>query len=116
MAVKPAPDCRTCGACCVGGYDDGAGFADVLPVDAARMSRHVRLQLVRGPRFGVADDSQSLATQYVMTEELGAVCRYLAGTPGSRVSCRIYETRPRACSSFTPGGKSCREARRELGL
>lgn len=114
--MKPPPDCRTCGACCVGGYDDGAGFASVLPTDAAKMSRHVRLQLVRGPRFGVADDSPSMATAYVMTEECGAVCRYLAGTPGKRVFCRIYETRPSACREFTPGGKACRAYRQELGL
>lgn len=108
------PDCRTCGACCLGGYDDGMGFATVTEADHARMSARTRRRLVViDHRFS---DVPSRATPYVMTEDVGAVCAFLRGTPGRRVSCRIYETRPDVCRSWKPGSMGCREARRELGL
>lgn len=89
-------DCRTCGACCVGGYDHGEGFADVTAADVVRMSRRARRRLVES-RYA---DQTRLATPDRMTDEYGGVCDFLRGTPARRCSCAIYETRPSACSRF----------------
>ena len=118
MTAQPAVTasyCRSCGACCVGGYDDGAGYATVTPRDLVRMSRHVRRQLVTIDH-GAFADAPSMATPVEMTEEFGGICEFLRGTPGRRCSCRIYESRPEVCRSYAPGGESCLRARRELGL
>lgn len=90
--------------------DDGFGHADCTTVDVARMSRQVRNQLV------VIRGSDTRATPTFMTEDFGAVCRFLAGTPGRRVSCRIYKTRPTACREYPPGSNGCLAARVEIGL
>ena len=105
------PDCRTCGACCLGGYDVPGGWADCTVDDVKRMSRAVRARLVEGGWAGALP-----ATPTVMTRQFGAVCAFLRGTPGKRCSCRIYVTRPEVCRTFLPGSRSCREARDEIGL
>lgn len=107
------PDCRTCGACCIGGYDDGGGWADCTVEDVIRMSRRVRDQLV-SLHVGWATTDKYLATPTVFSESFGDSCKFLRGTPGKRVSCRIYETRPEVCRDFKPGSKRCKEARREI--
>lgn len=106
-------DCRTCGACCVGDMDDGYGFADCTEADVARMSRAARRRLTV-VRSGWAGDA--VGTPAIVTEELGKSCGFLRGTPGRRVSCRIYESRPDACRRYRPGGPGCRAAREALGL
>lgn len=106
-------DCRSCGACCVGGYDEGYGWADCTVDDVKRMSRAVRARLV--PLWPRAGDV-NLATPLVETARWGMGCGFLRGTPGKRVSCRIYATRPTACSNFKPGSRGCIDARRELEL
>jgi Fe-S-cluster containining protein len=93
-------DCRSCGACCVGGFDDGAGWADCTAEDVIRMSRHARVWLVT-ERYGA---------------EFGKVCAFLRGTPGKRCSCSIYATRPSVCAWYQPGGPGCRNARALLEL
>lgn len=96
-------DCKACGACCVGEYDDGLGFADVLVDDMKRMSRHVKARMNGVPM-----------TPGVMTERWGKVCGFLRGTPGKRTSCGIYESRPSPCRAFRVGSAACIKARREL--
>jgi Fe-S-cluster containining protein len=97
--------------------DDGFGHADCTVEDVARLSRRVRSQLVviRGSDLGGSCEA-TRATPTIMTEEFGGVCRFLAGTPGRRVSCRIYGTRPTACRDYPPGSNGCMAARAELGL
>jgi len=111
--VSAALDCRTCGACCVSSQDTPYGWADVSQEDAAKMSRRVRLKLVQtggGWRFNECH----LATPTTWRDDLNcAPCSFLQGTPGQRVTCRIYETRPSVCQRFKPGSRSCLEARRE---
>lgn len=96
--------------------DDGLGHADCTVEDVARMSRQVRNQLVVIRGSGLLWEPPTRATPTIMTEEFGAVCRFLAGTPGRRVSCRIYATRPTACREYPPGSHGCMAARAELGL
>lgn len=111
-----AADCRACGACCIGGLDTGQGWADCNADDVKRMSPVVRDQLVPIRQRGMAWNDRTAATPTVMTEAFGGVCKFLRGTPGKRVSCRIYATRPNVCKSFQPGSRGCLDARRELEL
>ena len=108
-------DCRSCGACCVGGLDDGYGWADCTPEDVARMSRDVRRRLVPY-RHGWSYTPAIKATPTRVDPTYGKMCAFLRGTPGRRCSCSIYATRPKICAVFKPGGEGCREARRQLEL
>lgn len=117
MTRPTSADCRTCGACCVGGYDDDHGFADCSESDVKRMSRHARSRLHVGSVGPIDRDRlDCYSTPALMTEDFGKVCGFLRGTPGRRVSCGIYETRPDVCRKFTPGNKDCIRARWEIGL
>jgi Fe-S-cluster containining protein len=119
-----ALDCRTCGACCAGDLDDGYGFSDCTVDDVKRMSRHARSRVVRSSKAldllihelipGLR--SQRIMTPGVMTDEFGKICGFLRGTPGRRVSCGIYSSRPDICRTYQPGGRGCLAARKELGL
>lgn len=104
-------DCRTCGACCVGDLDDGMGYADCSVDDVRRMSRYARNRL----SVIIGGDIERRMTPGVVTERFGKSCGFLRGTPGKRVSCGIYATRPDACRAFWPGGSDCKRAREELG-
>lgn len=116
MKVKiTGADCRSCGACCVGGFDDGEGWADCTPEDVAKLSRHVRDKLVV-VRYGFNFNPAIAATPTRMDKTFGKMCSFLRGTPGKRCSCSIYETRPSICSEYKPGGEGCRNARRLLEL
>jgi len=108
-------ECRSCGACCVGGLDDGYGWADCTAEDVARMSRRVRLQLV-SIRHGFNFNPAIAATPTRKNPSFGKTCTFLRGTPGKRCSCSIYETRPSICFRFKPGGEMCRSFRRALEL
>lgn len=79
------------------------------------MSRYVRNKLV-GIRHGFFYTESVAATPTKFSEEFGATCEFLRGTPGRRVSCSIYATRPKVCERFRPGSSHCRSARRELEL
>jgi Fe-S-cluster containining protein len=108
-------DCRSCGACCLGGFDDGYGWADCTEEDVVRMSPSVRRRLV-AIRYGMHYTPAVMSTPTRMDPTYGKTCAFLRGTPGSRCSCSIYATRPSICSDFRPGGEPCREARRQLEL
>ena len=108
-------DCRSCGACCVGGFDDGYGWADCTEEDVVRMSRRVRLRLVP-IRYGFNFNPAIGATPTRMDPSFGKTCEFLRGTPGKRCSCSIYTTRPSVCAAFQPGSTACHEARRSLEL
>jgi len=110
-----ADDCRSCGACCVGGFDDGYGWADCTEEDILRMSPSVRKKLVP-IRYGFNFNPALAATPTRMDETYGKTCSFLRGTPGSRCSCSIYKTRPAICAAFRPGSGPCRDARRQLEL
>jgi len=105
-------DCRACGACCIGGMDDGEGFADMEADEPACLSLHHRRRL-HVTRF---QDGERTSTPGAMTEEFGKICGFLRGDPGRKVSCAIYASRPGVCVKFRPGGRACLESRKALGL
>jgi Fe-S-cluster containining protein len=115
MKRNGKPDCRSCGACCVG-TDTSDGWADCTDEDVRRMSRRVRATLVPiSPGWNYS--TSWCATPVVTTKKFGAVCAFLRGTPGKRCSCAIYGTRPNTCRSFEPGARGCWEVRlAQLGL
>src|SRR5688572_17446314 len=104
-----AESCRSCGMCCVA-FDDQEVFANVTPADEPQLGKRiVRLHVLDG----------ALRTQW-RRQRSGPfsgwemnTCRMLQGSVGSRVSCRIYERRPRCCHvAVKPGDRVCREVRR----
>lgn len=105
-----APNCRTCGACCVEPLDDGYGIADCSVADVKRMSCAVRAKL------HVNGSEGWRSTPATFYEDVGKVCDFLRGTPGQRTSCGIYATRPDVCRKFEPGSRRCIAARDRLGL
>lgn len=114
-------DCRRCGACCIaeGGRPEGAakstGYADCTVIDVARLSRNVQHKLAP-VTHGPVRTRAVAATPTRQTQEFGSVCGFLHGTPGRRVSCRIYATRPEVCRWFEPGSADCRAARASAGF
>ena len=102
-------DCRSCGACCiaeVGRPEDVAsstGWADCTVIDVARLSRKVRAKLAT-VTHGPIRTRAIAATPTRRIDEFGSICAFLRGTPGRRVSCRVYTNRPRSAvaSSLDP--------------
>ena len=99
------PDCKTCGACCAGGYAHDH-HADCTTADVVRMSRAARARLVDGRHRPITEPQPA----HTPTDGDGR-CVFLRGTVGRRASCRIYETRPAVCRDFKPGSQRCKDAR-----
>jgi Fe-S-cluster containining protein len=121
VKTPDASDCRRCGACCIaeGGRAEGtaqsSGWADCTVVDVARLSREVQAKLAP-VTHGPLRTRAVAATPTRQTREFGSICAFLRGTPGRRVSCRIYANRPEICRRFEPGSEDCRSARERIGL
>ena len=106
-------DCRSCGACCVAHGDGDVleyGYADLTSKDVARMTPHVRRQLLE--TFIGGETRHSTQAKQLASGAVG--CQHLRGTPGQRCSCSIYATRPEVCSKFRVGSSMCRAARQSL--
>ena len=107
-------DCRSCGACCVATGDGSEvlayGYADLTSKDVDRMTPHVRRQL---HDLSIGGESR-FATRAKQLASGGVGCQHLRGTPGTRCSCSIYETRPKVCRDFRVGGTTCKLARMAL--
>lgn len=108
-------DCTLCGACCVADYDCES-YVNVNVDDFARLTERERRLLVREDGLTYAGDVvlRSLSTKY--DRRGNCRCKALRGTVGRRVSCSIYDRRPRVCSRFKPGSKACLVAREESGI
>jgi Fe-S-cluster containining protein len=99
--------CLSCGACCIG-YRASFYWAecdDAAPGGVpARMTDRVTL------------------FQRAMRRTRSGRCVALRGSPGRRVRCSIYESRPSVCRQYEPAwqpgsaGDRCNEARARLGL
>jgi Fe-S-cluster containining protein len=87
----PAPDCRTCGACCLGQL-----------VVLTKRDRDV-------PILALDATGTRLAVQ-------GGRCVALRGRPGVSVTCSIYDRRPEMCRVFKAGSRECREVRAAEGM
>ncbi len=94
-------DCLRCGACCAP-PDDRTSYVDLTARDLRRLGAARADLVVRGEGF------TRLSTAH-RTD--GTRCIALDGRIGRRVTCRIYDDRPRGCRAFRPGSRVCRIAR-----
>ena len=102
---SPAPDCRSCGACC---RDAADGRVPVTEADILRWRRTgnttVVDTLVPG-HFG----------QLGMPADARGTCLHLDAV-GGVATCRIYATRGEACRALEAGSPQCLAYRRVAGL
>ena len=94
--TEAEPDCRSCGACCRGAFEQ----VTISPQEPV-IERHPELVRFRDGAFELArrDDR----------------CAALDGAEGAW-SCSVYEERPRSCRLFEAGSERCLAARRRVGL
>ena len=121
-----AKSCLTCGACCWSPVDQPA-YCDVSATDAGRLSKKfVRLNVLQTRPVDLLaaaiDGAQmphgAIRTKWV-TQKAGPfkgvdalVCAALRGSIFHRVSCSVYDKRPRTCRvAVVPGDKACRQLR-----
>lgn len=105
-------DCQTCGACCQTSRPVGARdlhWVNCTPADVKQMPRRHRLKLVP---VRTSEGERMHATPL----RPDGTCAFLRGTPGDRVSCGIYDSRPTLCRRYEAGSDYCRASRREIGL
>jgi Fe-S-cluster containining protein len=86
------------------------GYADLTDEDVARISPHVRRQLLKV--FVGGETRHTTRAKQLASGAIG--CQHLRGTPGQRCSCSIYATRPEICQKFRVGSVMCRAARQSL--
>jgi Fe-S-cluster containining protein len=101
-------DCRACGACCTNPDENrregSREWVEVEPGDRL-LRRRAAARLVVYNQAGVPH-----------LRLAGDRCAALRGTLGRRVSCAIYDFRPRACRRLDPGTPRCLQYRRERGI
>ncbi len=102
-------DCQSCGACCCNPDENRAeGFVDYIEVRAGEQLNRKR-ELVR--RFTVLNARGERHMKLVDHR-----CAALEGSPGKRVSCRIYADRLAGCRQVEAGDRRCLQYRRERGF
>lgn len=105
-----APDCRTCGACCVNPPSNAAeGFVswvEIAPSDGLLRRPDLVRKLVVRDAGGVP---------HLRLVE-GGRCAALRGAPGRRVTCAIYTDRPSPCRRVQAGDRLCLRYRAEQGM
>lgn len=124
------PDCRRCGLCCISLTDEET-WAEVTLADAERLGspwckRHVIghdvvYQMTRAAVEGKAAYLGGIETKWreVKAGPLKGVeacaCVALRGSLMHRVSCRIYDKRPKVCkTALSPGDPACLETREKV--
>lgn len=121
------PDCRTCGACCVGFQERGT-FCDLTAEDIKRLSKSFALRAVGSDTpigLLLLEAVQGVPISGVLkTKELKVrtgplkgyrlnTCVALKGSVLNRVTCAIYKNRPAVCrNAIQPGDSNCREVRK----
>lgn len=97
--MSSAPDCRTCGLCCVSPLPTAYGY--------------VEAEDYKGPR----PDHWTRDSLYgrVMRQRRDGRCKALKGTVGECVSCAVYDHRPDVCFDYAPDGDACRSVREMWG-
>lgn len=107
--MSAALDCLACGACCTNPDENRReGVHEWVELGP----RDVILRRRRGERLVVRD---AAGVPHLRLDPSGR-CVALRGRIGQRVSCSIYEIRPRACRRVEPGSDRCLQYRRERGL
>ena len=104
-------DCQACGACCCNPEENRAeSYRDYVEIDrAAKLWK--KPQLLQ--RYTVENDRGQRHLKLIGPEER---CAALLGALGKRVSCAIYELRPRGCRQVEAGSAECLRDRRERGI
>jgi Fe-S-cluster containining protein len=121
-----ADTCRSCGICCVS-LTGNEVYCDVTVEDMKRLSKgFVRKNVVRPwlvDRLAHALDGNRIPDGAIKTvwnsQKAGPLkdvevcaCAALRGSVMHRVSCSVYENRPRVCqTAVVPGDKTCRQVR-----
>ena len=113
-ALRPAYDCRTCGACCTSPWE-GEGYVRLYDIDLERL-RGSRLSILRQqePNSDTPEEIVKLGTTFDAGRR--HACVALSGRAGEMCACSVYERRPEACRKFEIGGALCRAARQRVGL
>ncbi|HUF04785.1 MAG TPA: YkgJ family cysteine cluster protein [Aridibacter sp.] len=101
---SPIPDCQTCGACC-------AGFVSVPTAPHDEVPDEDCWEIVAGK-----EGEEYVVDRYIKRREADLACKHLWGGVGGKVSCKIYEDRPRMCRIFEAGSDRCHALRRAFGL
>ena len=121
-----ADTCRSCGICCVS-LTENKVYCDVTVEDMKRLSKgFVRKNVVQArlfDRLAHALDGNRIPEGAIKTawksQKAGPLkgaevcaCTALRGSVMHRVSCSVYENRPRVCqTAIVPGDKTCRQVR-----
>lgn len=100
----PVPDCETCGACCAGLVAVPTAPHDDVPDDDC-------WDVTLGE-----EGSEYVIDRYIKRRESDLACKHLWGGVGGKVTCKVYETRPRLCRLFEAGSDRCHALRRAFGL
>ena len=103
-ATEPIPDCLTCGACCV-----------ALPVVGVYPEEQILPEYywditIEGEKGEIVVD------RFLKRNGETFACTALDGTLGEKVSCGIYEQRPRICRGFEAVSDKCHALRRVYGF
>lgn len=102
------PECKSCGACCVGHTSDG-DFVPVTALDRKRLpTKYVKKLQAIEP---VEDGPYAFGLKRFGDHE---ACIALKGTLGKAITCDVYATRPEFCRQFERGSDECRDRRREV--
>jgi hypothetical protein len=99
------PDCLTCGACC-------ASFVCVDVAPGNPVSSKDCWEITRQGKSG----GEFTVDRYIKRKEEDFSCTALEGAIGEKVSCRVYDDRPRMCRQFEAGSDRCHAVRRAYGL
>lgn len=105
-AMQDAPDCLTCGVCCIPRDPEVDVYCHLLKRDKERLQ-------------GDPEVSAKIKGDHIVTRKdpvMGTCCTFLVGVPGEAVACEIHDKRPTSCRLFPAGEHQCHEARRRHGL
>ena len=104
-------DCQQCGACCCNPLENRAeGHREYVEIGTSeklfKKPRHLQ-------RYAVQNAARVYHLKLVGQEER---CAALLGSLGKRVTCAIYQLRPRGCRLVEAGSTRCLQYRQERGL
>ena len=101
----PAPDCLTCGLCCV--------FGLCVALDNnTQIEPEARWDII-----AVSPAGRELPVDsFIRRDENTGQCVFLDGELKVAVNCSAYEQRPRQCREFAAGSDKCHALRRLYGL
>jgi len=104
------PDCQKCGACCWSRFDHET-YCDVVDEDRARLGSWGKRNIIGG---AIKTKVRTMRAGPLKGYDV-LICAGLRGDILHRVSCAVYERRPRVCRiAVKPGSRNCMMQRRML--